>query len=168
MNSKTPYLLETFNLDSCNELEKRTIRPFTLQYLALGVVLNSSRHADDDKNQLIIYRHLFEGDVFRRFLENFKYNVLSNKTRVESNGLLYFVRRKLFSKLVCADILYNYLSQSIRVRNEHFFGLIQTVDPWCKCHVHVYCSLMYVKCEYGCTEKTRLLNAHYSHCDQLH
>lgn len=46
--------------ESCSELKKETIRPFSLQYLALGAILGNNRFVEDNRNELQINKHLFE------------------------------------------------------------------------------------------------------------
>lgn len=149
----TRYLLEKFELETCIELGKRTIRPYSLQYLALGVVLNSNREVDDEKNELILYKHLFEGDVFTKLLTNLRYNILANNSN---------------SKSVRADHLFNHFSEKQLERRKFFQEMIETVNPWCSCHHRYLCIHILSICKDGCPEKNRLLTAHYSDCLQFY
>lgn len=147
---------------SCNEFKKETIRPFSLQYLALGAVLGNNLDINDSsKNELLTNKHLFETDSYKKLLQNAPYNVFEDKHCLEFNETVRYERVKRWICLCDGANIYRYI---LRKQTERCSGYT-IVRPWCKCKSATFKSRC-VEDTYYCTEYERIENAHYSSCDQ--
>lgn len=157
-------LINQYHPKKCRELRKETLRAFTLQYLALGALLNCTLRVSDSENKIQENKKLFETEIYQNLLRNFQYNTFANKTIIEKINSVKCETEICGVSTVHADLLYQHFSQQMKTRSSSFESGIEIVEPWCKCHPTIRCD----ECLDICIEKKRLKNGHYSSCDQFH
>lgn len=144
----------------CDELKKQTIHPFSLTYLALGALLKNNLSVRDSENQVQKLKHLFETNMYKKLLQNMKYNVDENEYNLEIIDEVHVEYLKYWVNIENAFSIYKFLSIK---KEERSFGGISTVRMWCS-----KCRLFYMRCTedgYLCSELQRTENAHYSSCE---
>lgn len=153
----------------CCDLQKLTIRPFSLQYLALRALLNHLSSIENSREEIEKFRHLFDTETYDRMLQNTKYNVDKNFF-IQNIG--EFEIKKLYIRyhIESADFIFRRLLINRTFANRKLEDEIETVRLWCICktiYPHYCCKNCGIGGSHPCfyREHLRLENAHYSYCE---
>lgn len=138
----------------CEENNSKSIRPFSLKYLAMGALFYKiKRENDDNLNEIKKNKYLFLTVFNNELYRNLSYIVYECELLFKKNCI-----QELRVDQLVSHFLHN---QSNSNRNSS--DMIQKVQPWCICQSND-CEI----CFDNCNAEKRVKNGHYTDCKRFY